>query len=202
MQGAPVREYATAAEMRQHAKDVKARLMGGAPPPVRLPAPAAAPILPELTATDEPQPKRWVLVSEQEAQRLADQDAEREALRPEVPEPERFVPRHKQILRAVALHYGISIEAIRGERRTADIVRARQIAMVAIFIECPNLSLPSIGRVLGGKDHTTVLHAVRKFKAWPDRTWPQRLAHVRAVIPGTPQPATAQVMEWNGEGCA
>ena len=49
-------------------------------------------------------------------------------------------------------------------RRTADVVRPRQIAMFLAKNLTPN-SLPVIGRKFGGRDHTTVLHAVRKIEA-------------------------------------
>ena len=48
-------------------------------------------------------------------------------------------------------------------RRTRQVVRPRQIAMYLAKIMTPR-SLPEIGRRFGGKDHTTVLHAVRKIE--------------------------------------
>ena len=59
--------------------------------------------------------------------------------------------------------FGVSIEDLRGPRRTRLVVTARQAAMYV----CRSLteeSLPSIGRSFGGRDHTTVLHAVRKIE--------------------------------------
>jgi chromosomal replication initiator protein len=48
--------------------------------------------------------------------------------------------------------------------RTTDVVRPRQIAMFLAKDLTPH-SLPVIGRKFGGRDHTTVLHAVRKIEA-------------------------------------
>lgn len=64
----------------------------------------------------------------------------------------------------VAKHYGIRVRDILSERRTADIVRPRQVAMW-LCRRFTARSLPEIGRRFGGRDHTTVLHAVRKIDA-------------------------------------
>ncbi len=49
--------------------------------------------------------------------------------------------------------------------RSKHIVAARQEAMYRVRKERTDMSLPMIGRVFGGKDHTTILHAVRKIEA-------------------------------------
>ena len=49
------------------------------------------------------------------------------------------------------------------EKRNKNIVLARQVAMY-LCRELTDLSLPEIGEALGGKDHTTVLHAYNKIK--------------------------------------
>lgn len=61
-----------------------------------------------------------------------------------------------------ARHFKVSRADIKSARRTAEIVRPRQIAM--FLAKTVTLrSLPEIGRRFGGRDHTTVLHAVRKI---------------------------------------
>jgi hypothetical protein len=68
------------------------------------------------------------------------------------------------IHRAVSRHLDIRIHDMKSARRTADVVYPRQIA----FYLCRRLtlrSLPEIGRRSGGKDHTTVLHGIRKIEA-------------------------------------
>ena len=64
------------------------------------------------------------------------------------------------IMKAVADHYHISIRDILGKKRSRNLARPRQIAM-AITKELTNLSLPAIGDAFGGRDHTTVMHAVK-----------------------------------------
>jgi chromosomal replication initiator protein len=69
----------------------------------------------------------------------------------------------EDIQRLVANHYNVSKADILSSRRTASVVRPRQVAMYlskALTLR----SLPEIGRRFGGRDHTTVLHAVRKIE--------------------------------------
>ena len=65
------------------------------------------------------------------------------------------------IIKMVADYYKIKVSDILSKRRTRSVARPRQIAM-ALSKELTNQSLPEIGNAFGGKDHTTVLHAVRK----------------------------------------
>jgi chromosomal replication initiator protein len=71
--------------------------------------------------------------------------------------------RVEDILRIVAKHYGVSRADLLSARRTANVVRPRQIAMY-LAKTLTLRSLPEIGRRFGGRDHTTVLHAVRKIE--------------------------------------
>lgn len=75
-------------------------------------------------------------------------------------EPKRV--RVDDILRIVAKHYNVSRADILSQRRTANVVKPRQIAMY-LAKTLTLRSLPEIGRRFGGRDHTTVLHAVRKI---------------------------------------
>lgn len=67
----------------------------------------------------------------------------------------------EDIQKLVATHFNVSRADILSSRRTANVVRPRQIAMYLSKVLTPR-SLPEIGRRFGGRDHTTVLHAVRK----------------------------------------
>ncbi len=77
-------------------------------------------------------------------------------------EPKRV--RIEDIQKLVANHYNVSRADILSARRTAVVVRPRQIAMY-LSKALTMRSLPEIGRRFGGRDHTTVLHAVRKIEA-------------------------------------
>jgi chromosomal replication initiator protein len=77
-------------------------------------------------------------------------------------EPKRV--RIEDIQRVVARQYNVSRSDLLCSRRTANIVRPRQVAMYLAKMLTLR-SLPEIGRHFGGRDHTTVLHAVRKIGA-------------------------------------
>ena len=66
------------------------------------------------------------------------------------------------ILDATAEKFGLLKEDIIGQRRHRPLVTARQIAMY-VFRELTELSYPAIAREFGGRDHTTVIHAVDKI---------------------------------------
>ena len=69
----------------------------------------------------------------------------------------------EEIQRIVGRHYNVSRSDLLSARRTANVVRPRQIAMY-LAKTLTLRSLPEIGRRFGGRDHTTVLHAVRKIE--------------------------------------
>ncbi len=70
----------------------------------------------------------------------------------------------EDIQKLVANHYNVSRADILSSRRTAVVVKPRQVAMF-LAKTLTMRSLPEIGRRFGGRDHTTVLHAVRKIEA-------------------------------------
>ncbi len=69
----------------------------------------------------------------------------------------------ENIQKTVAEYYKIKTNDMLSKRRNRSIARPRQLAM-ALAKELTDHSLPEIGRVFGGRDHTTVLHACRKVK--------------------------------------
>ncbi len=69
----------------------------------------------------------------------------------------------KDIVRIIALQYGISEDVIYEKTRRREIVRARQVAMY-ILREDFNISYPLIGQKMGGRDHTTVIHSHLKIR--------------------------------------
>lgn len=69
-----------------------------------------------------------------------------------------------QIQKAVSEHYGLKQADLISERRARAVARPRQAAMW-LAKQITTRSLPDIGRRFGGRDHTTVLHAVRRIEA-------------------------------------
>lgn len=89
----------------------------------------------------------------------------------------------EDIQKLVATHYNVSRADILSSRRTANVVRPRQIAMYLSKILTLR-SLPEIGRRFGGRDHTTVLHAVRKIEGLTgsDRTLSEEVELLKRML--------------------
>ena len=68
----------------------------------------------------------------------------------------------EDILRIVSRHFAVSKADILSDRRHRSVVRPRQIGMY-LAKQLTSRSLPEIGRRFGNRDHTTVLHAIRKI---------------------------------------
>ena len=68
-----------------------------------------------------------------------------------------------QVIEIVAKFYSISVPEIVSASRSRELVQPRQVAMYLIRQET-DASLPEIGGLLGGRDHTTVIHGVERIK--------------------------------------
>ena len=69
----------------------------------------------------------------------------------------------EEIQRRVAEHYNISLSDMIGPKRVRTFARPRQVAMF-LCKQLTSRSLPEIGRRFGGRDHTTVMHGVRRIE--------------------------------------
>jgi chromosomal replication initiator protein len=96
---------------------------------------------------------REELTIERAAEILADLVAEREA-RPITPDT---------ILTTTAEYFGYTVEELIGRSRTRPLTTARHVGMY-LFRELTDLSFPNIAKEFGGRDHTTVIHAVDRIK--------------------------------------
>ena len=88
----------------------------------------------------------------------------------------------EHIQKTVADYYKIKVADMHSKKRTRVIARPRQVAMWLAKDLTP-MSLPAIGEAFGGRDHTTVLHAVRKIAA--DRTKNPECNHELHVLEQT-----------------
>ncbi|MDX5366741.1 MAG: chromosomal replication initiator protein DnaA, partial [Alphaproteobacteria bacterium] len=68
----------------------------------------------------------------------------------------------EEIQRRVAEYYNVRLADMLSARRARAVARPRQVAMY-LSKQLTTRSLPEIGRKFGGRDHTTVIHAVRKI---------------------------------------
>ena len=72
-----------------------------------------------------------------------------------------------KVLAAALRAFGMARHELLAERRQRELVRRRQ-ALMWVLYNHTKFSLPRIGRLLGGRDHTTVMHGVRKVDAERD----------------------------------
>lgn len=134
-------------------------------PDFDVPAPVLAHIAKSVTHNGrdlEGAVNRLLALSKLSGQPITLELAEREIrdlVRPQEPRKVKI----EEIQRIVARRYNVSRGDLLSSRRTANVVRPRQIAMY-LAKTLTLRSLPEIGRRFGGRDHTTVLHAVRKIE--------------------------------------
>jgi chromosomal replication initiator protein len=90
-----------------------------------------------------------------------------------------------EIQRKVAEHYNIRLSDMHSARRARQVARPRQVAMY-LAKQLTARSLPEIGRKFGGRDHTTVMHAVRKIEelANDDASFAQDVEILRRALTG------------------
>jgi chromosomal replication initiator protein len=69
----------------------------------------------------------------------------------------------EEIQKRVSAHFNVRIADMHSARRARAVARPRQVAMY-LSKQLTSRSLPEIGRKFGGRDHTTVMHAVRKVE--------------------------------------
>ena len=93
-------------------------------------------------------------------------DFAKEALRDLIALQDRLV-NVENIQKTVAEYYKVRVADLLSSKRTRSVTRPRQVAM-ALAKELTNHSLPEIGQMFGGRDHTTVLHACRKVQELKD----------------------------------
>lgn len=90
-----------------------------------------------------------------------------------------------EIQRKVADHYNIRLSDMHSARRARQVARPRQVAMY-LAKQLTARSLPEIGRKFGGRDHTTVMHAVRKIEELSndDASFAQDIEILRRALTG------------------
>src|SRR6185503_17800716 len=97
-----------------------------------------------------------------------------------------MTPKHLIIL--VATVFGVSAADLIGRSRMRIVVEARQAAAWVLRRACPALALADIGRLLGGRDHTTIIYSLQQIEQRMAND-PQLRAQMHALLP---QPRLAQ----------
>lgn len=75
---------------------------------------------------------------------------------------------HKQVFTLIHRYFNIKPQDLTGPRRQKELVMPRQITMFLLYEDC-HLPFEKVGNLLGGRDHTTILHGVEKIKDAIDR---------------------------------
>lgn len=91
----------------------------------------------------------------------------------------------EDIKRVVCRHFGLMMVELVSNRRSLETTRPRQIAML-LCKRFTGRSLPEIGRRFGGRDHTTVLNAIRRIESLAKTNWllAYDLAHLEVSLAG------------------
>ncbi|KQS79055.1 hypothetical protein ASG25_10745 [Rhizobium sp. Leaf384] len=157
-----------------HAAQVRARLFGSKPAVARLIAPGAAPPAESsarasaamaMRPKDGSIPPRWRVVATHFNQHMIHyrewQKQAEEAFEENSACRRSMLQITTEVLEAFP---GVTLREVKGSSRLRRILAPRQLAMHRIKSERPDLSYPAIGRFFGGRDHTTVLHAIRKIE--------------------------------------
>ncbi|MDH2313087.1 helix-turn-helix domain-containing protein [Methylobacterium brachiatum] len=156
-QGTPAREFTDAAGLQAHYRALRERLW--APRPVQ-PRHADG----RTRALSEAQRERELREEEERRRAVFEARAEMDALVFQVLDPEQLAREPKRIIMRVAEAFGVTHADIVGESKTARVVQARWAAIAAVREAWPNKSLPQLGRCFGGRDHTTIMHAIRTME--------------------------------------
>ena len=95
---------------------------------------------------------------------VMDEEAIMKALEDVVKNSNEYIPTPESIIEYISKYFGIEPDVLQGQSRSRDITNARQIAMYLIR-RMTNLSLKDIGKALGNRDHSTVMHSLEKVEA-------------------------------------
>lgn len=165
-----VREFTTAAEVFANAKAVRAKFFDvrPMPKPVVEPTPVA-----KLTKPARPKPRVMPMWTKQPMLfdehiiayrvKLAVQSLVDSGDIATGTENRRTV--HDIVCDVLKDYPDVSLNDIKGPRRGRHIMAARREAVYAVRTLRPDMSYPAIGRWFGGRDHSTILHSVRKISA-------------------------------------
>jgi hypothetical protein len=116
-----------------------------------------------------------------------------------IPDPfaEKFIASHRDLVerrkapfpidiqRAVAIHFGISVDELLGPRRSPVYSIPRFVAVYLTSVLCPKLSLPQIGRFFSNRDHSTICNAIyRTSSMMQDSTFAATVEALRLSLIG------------------
>ncbi|UFS83192.1 hypothetical protein LPB79_13140 [Rhizobium sp. T136] len=200
-------EKAGFAVQASHYADIRKRLFGVPPKKVKTAAPMVVTVAKAKPSAPEPviytEPPLWTIVDlyfdwhvrvwhEAVERQISDLAHENVALRAALGIHRSdldmaIMPRRptKHIIADVLENFpGVTWDDLKSKHRTHDVVYPRQLCMYEVHRQRKDMSYPAIGRLFGGRDHTTVLHAVRKIESMTSEDqqaaiWMQRKKNTR-----------------------
>lgn len=93
-----------------------------------------------------------------------------------------YVPIAMRVLKVVAREFDISVEDLIGPKRTQKYCVPRFVA-VGVLTEITKMSLPAMGRRLGGRDHTTIIHAQKRAeKLFATEAFRNRVDQIKSEV--------------------
>ncbi len=108
-------------------------------------------------------------------------DAAESALREKTKEEKHYF-RPDEIVKNICIFYNIKETLLKGPKRDAHFVRARQIAMFMLKKEL-DISFAEIGNILGGRDHTTIMHGVEKIEGLLlNKTFSEEIMGIKSLL--------------------
>lgn len=164
------RQYTSASEMLANAAAIRKRLMGGQRKPIAKPASPPATVIQAATKPATILPFWMVYETHFDShlrawhtRRIAMGIVASDGLDIAYLAERRWI---KEIVDDVLLLYpGVTLAEVKSQSRARRLIIPRQHAMYDVRRQRPDLSFPSIGQWFGDRDHTTVIHAVRKIEA-------------------------------------
>lgn len=104
-----------------------------------------------------------------------------------------------RIKAAVAAEFNVPLREMTSDRRSREVARPRQVAM-ALACEFTPCSLPTIGRLFGRRDHSTVCHARQKVEELrsSDREFDRRVRRLQRELSPPPLPEPVQLAFLDG----
>ena len=110
-------------------------------------------------------------------------DLAAEALAPVSPSTDKPLPTAQAVLEAVAQYFDFPSEALTGKSRAKEIAEARHIAM-CLLRDDAHQRVTDIARLLGGRDHSTVIYGLRKMDQvlTTDPQFTRHIAEIRTLL--------------------
>jgi hypothetical protein len=172
-------EFRTADELLAHYAAVKARIaqkeadaIAARAPPAPAPLPkVAVTALPKALATISALPAPTVAAARIKPRVVAPPKSERRSAKHSLPIYDAAIPVPRlmwaDVVNTVLDYTGLTISELFSNRRRRELVNARHLLWILAYDFCIHLSMPKMGQLSGGMDHTTILNGIKRGRHLP-----------------------------------